>query len=205
MKRIIFDIDYTLLVPNYDKEYYFFKKYIKDNDLFLYHMSSLLKEYEKTHKKYEKSELLKYLNNYTSEYLDDEFLKEWFNYNTCLKQQDVYEVKKILTYLKSKYELVVLSNWFKEPQIGKLKKLDLFKYFDYIYAGDDFLKPYPESYKLACGINKPSECIMIGDNLECDVIGPISNGLNAIHFTNGKEVNHEYQKVKKLNELKKIL
>ena len=58
---------------------------------------------------------------------------------------------------------------------------------------------------MAIGTHKPKECIMIGDNLEADVIGAIDSGLHAIHYTRGRELDHSYQKVKTLQELKQYL
>ena len=204
IKRVIFDIDNTLLEPNYSQMPIFLKKYSTDYN-FINGMHSILSEYEKSFKRYTKKDLLDHLNQYTNSPLNEEFLTNLFEYNKSLPEQDMEEVDDVLTYLKQKYELVVLSNWFKDVQISKLKKLDILKYFDEIYAGDEFLKPYPESYAWAIGNHRPEECIMIGDSLEMDVIGPIKNGLQAIYYTNGKDETHKYPQIKKLSDLKKIL
>ena len=205
IKRIIFDIDYTLLIPNYYREREFFSKVVpKENDYFINHMYEILTNYERKYKKYDRHLLLKHLNQYLNSPLDSSFIDKWFKFNIELDAQDVSEAKDVLNYL-SKYELVTLSNWFKEPQMEKLNKLGLLKYFQEFYGGDDFIKPYKESFLNACGNRKPSECIMIGDNLEADIIGAINAGLNAIHYTRDQDQIREFQKVKRLSELKKIL
>lgn len=207
IKRIIFDIDYTLLKPNYDREYLFFKKYVsEDNHYFIYHMYEILKEYEDTHLKYELNTILNHLNRYCDGLeLDEKFFNDWVNFSTELDKQDTSVVDDVLSYLSNKYELVALSNWVRESSIKKLEKTDLLKYFTHVYGGDDYLKPNVESYTMAIGSYKPEECIMIGDNLNIDIIGAINAGLHAIHYTNGKYVDHQYQKIKCLSELKKLL
>ncbi len=207
IKRIIFDIDYTLLKPNYNREPDFFLRYVsEDNDYFVHHMYEILKEYEETHVKYELSAILKHLNKYSGDIrLDQKFFNEWVEFSTELDEQDISISYDVLSYLSSKYEIVALSNWVKKSSTKKLEKFDLLKHFSEIYGGDDYLKPYSESYQLAIGNYKPEECLMIGDNLTNDVIGAINAGLHAIHYTNGKEVEHEYPKIKCLSELKKLL
>lgn len=207
VKRIIFDIDYTILIPNYRKEYLFLQNYVKaDNTYFIRHMHEILKEYETLYPKYEVVKLLKHLNKYSDGViLDEGFLEAWANFSVELEKQDVTITHEVLSYLNSKYELVALSNWFRKVQIGKLERLDLLKYFIDVYGGDDYLKPNLESFHMAIERHRPEECIMIGDNLDADIKGALNAGLQAIHYTNGREVEHGYQKVKYLSELKKIL
>lgn len=207
IKRIIFDLDYTLLKPNYDKEHNFFKQFVSlDNEYFIHHMGEILREYETTYPKYELELFLKHINKYSNGIkIGKDFIDKWVLFSAELDIQDTSIVKDVLSYLNGKYELVVLTNWLTEAQKKKLEKFDLLKYFEEVYGGDKCLKPFKESYQMAIGSHKPEECVMIGDNLNSDVIEAIKYGLQAIHYTNGKEVNHEYQKVKCLSELKKIL
>ena len=86
-----------------------------------------------------------------------------------------------------------------------LELLGLKKYFKEFHSGDEILKPYKASFINACGNNKPSECVMIGDNLEVDIIGAINAGLDAIHYDEKEKAEHEYKKIKKIGELKKLL
>lgn len=207
IKQIIFDIDYTLLKPNYDREYLFLQKYVsKDNEYFIHHMYEILLEYESNNSRYELCSILNHLNQYSDDVqLDERFFNDWVEFSSELDEQDTTIVHDVLSYLNDKYELVALSNWVRTAQIRKLEQLDLLKYFTQVYGGDDFLKPSLESYQLAIGSYKPNECIMVGDSLSNDVIGAIKAGLQAIHYTNGREVEHNYPKVKCLTELKEIL
>ncbi len=204
MKRIIFDVDYTLLNPNYENELEFFKNY-EMTEHFMNNIGKVLGEFENNHLKYNKSELLSYLNQFSSLHLDETFLYNWFNFNIRLQEQDVSDAKELLEYCrKNKIEIVALTNWFTEVQKKKLETVGLLKYFDEVYGGDIFLKPNPESYLHAIGCHKPEECIMVGDTLEVDVSAPSLLGINAIHFTKD-DVGHEFTKVKKLTEIKKYL
>ena len=125
IKRIIFDIDYTLLIPNYGRENEFLANQVpKENVYFINHMYDILSEYEKNNKKYDKKDLLLFFNKYVNIKLEEDFLNQWFLFNIDLIKQDTTEVRETLDYL-SKYELVTLSNWFNKPQIKKLQKLGL--------------------------------------------------------------------------------
>ena len=181
IKRIIFDIDYTLLVPNYSHEVEFFKNYYM-SDYFMNNIGKVLEEYENSHLRYEVYDFLNYLNKFSKSNLDKEFLYNWFCFNTMLKKQDVSDSKELLEYCKNKkIEIVALTNWFTEVQKKKLEKVGLSHYFDNIYGGDVYLKPHLESYLNAIGNNQPSDCIMVGDNLLVDVMVPSQLGINTIH------------------------
>jgi len=207
IKRVIFDIDCTLIKPNYENEGSFFQKYVsKNNDYFIHHMYEILTEYEQNNFRYEIDSLLEHLNKYSGGVLlDEKFYDDWLAFIMDIEEQDVSIVHDVLSYLTTKYELVALSNGFRVTQTENLRKLDLLKYFVEIYGGEDCIKPRIESYYMAIGSHRPDECVMIGDSLSSDVIGAINAGLHAIHYTNGKDVEHNYPKVKCLSELKDLL
>ena len=90
---------------------------------------------------------------------------------------------KILEYLKNKYELVVLTDWFKEQQIERLKNSKIIEYFQEVYAAEKTKrKPFKEAFIQAIGENKPEECIMIGDDFQRDIEGALKAGLQAIYY-----------------------
>ena len=83
--------------------------------------------------------------------------------------------------------MVCLTDWYKEPQIKRLKKTNILKYFQDIYAAENTKrKPFKEAFMQAIGENKPEECIMIGDSFERDIEGALKAGLQAIYY-NPKE------------------
>ena len=207
IKRIIFDLDRTLLFSSFfDKEEEFYKKTIPGIDeWFIKNMQKILDKYESIYAVYNYNLLLSHLNKYSNIELKMDFINIW---EKEIKNSDVKieeETIEILEYLKAKYELVILTNWFEETQIIRMKKAGLYNYFKEVHAGEKCMKPSIESYIKACSQYNPKECIMIGDNLLNDVEGALKAGLNAIHYTHGKEETHKYQKIKKLKELEKIL
>lgn len=206
IKRVIFDIDYTLLIPNYEKEKDFFKEYFpKVGSYLMDHIGEVLKEYENTHLKYEEYDFLCYLNQYSQIKLDRFFLQKWFEFNVRLEKQNVEEARNLLEYLKNhNLDIVALSNWFTAAQAEKLNLVGLLDYFDEVYGGDICLKPHKIAYQTAIGNCQPEECLMIGDSLLEDVIAPSRMGLHAIHYTN-QDQNHEYKKIKTLAEVKNYL
>lgn len=114
------------------------------------------------------------------------------------------ETKSMLEYLKSKDKsLVVLTNWFKYTQEERLKNAGIFEYFDEIYAGDLNLKPNKESYLNACGNYHVNECIMIGDTIEKDVIGPNKFGIDSIYY-NPENKEYDKSKILSINSFDKI-
>lgn len=203
IKRIVFDIDYTLLIPNYYRETEFFEE--NHGEYLTQNIMQILTEYEHTHKQYNKKRFIKHLNKYLSHEVDYGFIEKWFKFNAQLDNQDVKDTKETLEYLKmKKLELVVLSNWFTIPQKEKLKRVGLLSYFDKVYGGDYYLKPYEESFLLASSPHKLEECVMIGDNIKVDVEGAINVGMNAIYYTLGEEKEYSKNKIKNIKELKKI-
>lgn len=204
-KRIIFDIDNTLIVPNYYMEKEFIDDVLPGNGISDV-MSDILLKYECLHSRYDRKSLVQYLNCYSKVLITDEFIDKWFDFNIRLKKQDVSDTVCILEYLCDKgYELVALSNFFTYVQSEKLKFVGIRDYFIDVFGGDYFLKPNFDSFRNAIGERSASECLMVGDSLDVDVIGSLKFGMDAFHFTNGKEVNHEYPKIKKLIDLKNIL
>ena len=55
----------------------------------------------------------------------------------CVPEKADDDVVYTLQYLKQKYDLVVLSNWFKESQEERLKRLGLNKYFSATYMTEN--------------------------------------------------------------------
>lgn len=93
---------------------------------------------------------------------------------------------EILDYLKSKnYQLHLITNGFEVIQHSKLKNSNLTNYFDAVVTseGSNSLKPNIEIFEYALKTTKANveESIMIGDNIDADILGAKNAGLDTIH------------------------
>ena len=82
----------------------------------------------------------------------------------------------------------------------------IIEYFDDIYTGDTVLKPHKESYMNACGQYSPSECLMIGDTIDKDVLGPNKYGIDSIYY-NPEDKEYDKKKIISIdnfNEIKEL-
>lgn len=117
---------------------------------------------------------------------------------------------EVLEYLKPKYRLHIITNGFHEIQAKKLKNSGLSDYFlnviDSEMAGAK--KPNPKIFELALlkANAKAENTVMIGDNLEADILGSMALGMQAIHLAGHLSQPHDYCPVfSKLHEIKKYL
>ena len=92
---------------------------------------------------------------------------------------------EILDYLTNKkYELHLITNGFEKTQHSKLKYSGLDKYFKEVITseGSSSLKPNKEIFDFAfkkTGAN-PAESIMLGDNIDVDIIGAMRAGIDQV-------------------------
>jgi putative hydrolase of the HAD superfamily len=206
IKRLIFDLDNTLIMWR-DSYKSAIKNTIQKYDLDIDYLlvDEVIESYEKYYNYYSKEHMLELINHKFDLKLDISFLEDWLI--ELGKMADIEDdIIETLEYLSSKYELVVLTNWFKDSQLKRLEKVGIDKYFKEIYGGDKYIKPSLESYKIAMGNKNPNECIMIGDNYITDIEGAINAGLQAIMITSKDFTSNDFYKViHNINELKEML
>lgn len=116
----------------------------------------------------------------------------------------------ILDYLNSSYKLHIITNGFKEVQHRKLETSGILKYFSTITTSEDVgvKKPHPRIFETALANAKAhvDESIMIGDNLEADIIGAQQLGMRAILYNYYKnDFSKEIHQVLEMKELIKFL
>jgi len=116
----------------------------------------------------------------------------------------------ILDYLKSKYNLHIITNGFAEIQENKLNNSYITSYFKTVTNSEmaGFKKPNRIIFEYALDLAKAKKesSIMIGDCLEADVQGALDAGLDAIFFNeSNKPVLQNIKQVNHLSELKKYL
>ena len=204
-KRFIFDLDGTLMHGNFSKEDDYFRSVLstEEFDRFSQIKYQSLLEYEEIFPKYDVDLLSKFLSERANVNITADMIREWIVINSYLDDILVDGVVDVLDYLKSKDKsLVVLTNWFTSGQVCRLRSKGLLKYFDEVHGGDFSLKPNYESYRLAAGIYDMSSCVMIGDTLEKDVIGPRRYGMKSIYYNENAKSN-EFGEIG-IKQMKKI-
>jgi putative hydrolase of the HAD superfamily len=94
--------------------------------------------------------------------------------------------KEILEYLIDKgYTLHLVTNGFEKTQQNKLMYSGLRPFFTEIITseGSGSLKPNKEIFQFAldkcCATS--NECIMIGDNIEVDILGAMNAGIDQVY------------------------
>jgi len=118
---------------------------------------------------------------------------------------------EVLDYLKPNYRLHLITNGFNDIQGLKLASSNLTHYFEEVITSEHsgHLKPDPRMFRHALERTgaTAAESLMIGDNLECDVLGAYNAGIDQVYFNPAKrrhfnEITHE---ISCLSELKAFL
>lgn len=206
IKRIIFDFDNTLM-PWKEEYNGAIKKAIEKHQIDVDYriVDKLIDDYEDTVEHQDKYILLDYINDHVENPLTIEVLNDFFIYIGEMSEE-IPEVNEVLDYLGKKYELVILTRWFQEPQIRRIEHANMLQYMKAVYGGDLVMKPSIDAFKMACGEYKPEECIMIGDTYDIDIIPASKCGLNVIYYNYKNNDNpNGYPSIKDLKELTKIL
>lgn len=205
IKKIIFDIDNTIL-DTYKDCIETYEEYIYDNQLNIkaQDIYDMFEEYEVSNGNYLKDDLIKFISNkYGISYKEDELnnlLDLYSNHSTLINENTI----NILQYLSSKYDVVALTNWYKDIQYKRLENVGGGKYFIKVYGIEDGKKPDVKAFKNAVGNNLYSECVMIGDSLNSDINVAKELGMKTIYYNKNCKNNHENE-INNLDELLNIL
>lgn len=209
MKRLIFDLDNTLIIWK--------QEYVQalEETIKMYNINietekidEIIESLDKKYEMLTKTILLEEINSKYNLNLGMDFINTLFEKQGQLAEYDE-ELISTIKYLSEKYEsLVILTNYYKEVQEKRLETAKIRKYFDEVYAGDtNPLKPRKEAFINAMGKYKIEECIMIGDDLINDIKGAQVLGIDTIlvdYFDKIKDQKNQ-KVIKKVRELKKIL
>ena len=186
IKRLIFDVDNTLI--KWIDEYTVYSESHALDEIGIKYDEKLLKElddignsYEKYYDIYDKEKYVNYLNEKLNLNLPNNYVDIWMKYLSDCYPKDNKKLIDVLEYLSSKYELVILSNWFRLSQENRIKGMKIDKYFiKQIYTDEVKNKPNKEAFLEAIKPYNIDECIMIGDSLETDIKGANDIGMKSI-------------------------
>jgi putative hydrolase of the HAD superfamily len=113
-----------------------------------------------------------------------------------------------LDYLRQRHTLHLITNGFSEVQAIKIDNCGLRSYFSALVVSEEhgFIKPDAQIFRLAESMAgaRPRDCVMIGDNFECDVKGAQNAGWEAIHFSDTTMHGYKGRVIGHLQELKEI-
>ena len=206
-KRFIWDLDGTLLKPDYTSEAEYFRKVLtpEEQELFIPRIGDLLSKYEQEFRRYNVNDLSIYLTHKSGVNITPMMIEGWRGIVSDYNSQEVEGVRDTLIHLKGLgHSLVVLTNWFESDQSIRLRRANLRNYFDAIYGGEDYLKPLKESYILAAGEFDPKDCVMVGDSLDNDVYGAYRAGMDAIYYNPNDKGGYNKHLVKSIRHMDRI-
>lgn len=208
-KKYIFDIDYTILIPDWSKEDDYFKLYIplEEQERFFKCKQDILNKYERDFPKYNTKTLSDYFEKYGFTVTED-VINGWMLYNgETIVDEVVDGTLALFEYLKENdKEIVILTNWFSGTQIPRLKRAGLLQYIDKIVAGENAMKPGLKSFELAIGETEKEDCIMIGDSIRSDKAGADNVGIDCYIVDKNHTIQDLYEVIRSNeNEVKKQL
>lgn len=118
---------------------------------------------------------------------------------------------EVLNYLKRKYKLYILSNGFTDTQYKKMKNSGILGFFEDVFTSEKTGSSKPSEgifrYALHHVSATPDDSLMIGDELEIDILGARNFGMDQVYFNpSGKPHNEKITfEITSLDELLKIL
>lgn len=111
--------------------------------------------------------------------------------NSPLKTALFADAIEVLTALKSKYQMHIITNGFEEIQAVKMSHSGLNPFFDKIITSEQagVKKPHPSifHYSLKMANAKAEDSLMIGDNQLVDIEGAAKIGMDGVFFNPEKE------------------
>ena len=115
--------------------------------------------------------------------------------------------KEVLSYLKKKYPLHIITNGFDEVQHLKLAHSGLSSFFEEIITSEycNAKKPNPKifHYALEKAGALASESIMIGDDIPVDLHGAKQVGIDTVYF-NPNYLTHDEKMTYEVNHLREL-
>lgn len=113
---------------------------------------------------------------------------------------------ELLDYLKPAYKLHIITNGFEEVQHRKLRNSNIESYFQTITNSErvGVKKPNPIifQYALKQANSTPEKSVMIGDNIEADILGAKAVGMHTLLFSQNHKSQNGFVVANQLLEIK---
>lgn len=208
IKRIIFDLDNTLIMW-LDHYPLLLKDILKDNNLDIDYLiiNRAIEAQEINYDYLTKEQLLHDINVNLEKPVSMSLVDEILERQKVLAEYDE-SIIDVLKYLASKYEIVVLTNYFKDTQEGRLKTAGLLPYITEVIGGDTVnkIKPNAEGFIKAMGNHTANECLMIGDSINIDIKGAKNVGIPTVLMDKeNRYSDYQGKRITNLEELKEML
>lgn len=134
------------------------------------------------------------LNYDFNETLVVDIVEGYIRYLTTFKHMFPH-VSEVILRISTRFDLYIVTNGFKEVQHKKIAKTPIENCFKGIINADEvgYKKPNPIIFNHALEIanRRPEQVLMVGDDLEADILGALNCGLHAMHFDPMKEFKHK--------------
>ena len=234
-KKILFDLDNTLIDDDENRRYAIRKiiknkrenvdkeeveEFIKfDNKYWKDRAEGKIKDPYKFKTIEEKTEwvraerFIRFFKNISYE----EAVKINSNYIKYLNENviQIKNAEEVIKYLfKKNYEIYIVTNGPTIPAKSKLEKININKYIKTLYTAEEagFMKPHKEffdKFLKKIDAKTTNDMLIIGDELEKDVLGGIKNNIDTCWF-NIRDVKNRTKikpniEIKNLIEIKNIL
>lgn len=129
--------------------------------------------------------------------------------NICPTKTNLFPgAHEVLTALKAKYSLHIITNGFLESQQMKMQRTGLDQYFDEIFVSEviGLYKPDIALFQHALrSTNAHAEIsLMVGDSLEADILGARNAGIDQVFF-NPYDQEHEHEITYEIKDLRELL
>ena len=123
--------------------------------------------------------------------LSTDYIRYLSSYNNL-----IHNTEDVLNYLNPRYNMHIITNGFQEIQEKKLVNGGIRQYFDQVVNSEmaGVKKPHPAIFELAldrAGVSADVS-LMIGGNLEADILGAKAVGFHALHFNSHEDAPHEH-------------
>jgi len=115
---------------------------------------------------------------------------------------------EVLQFLHQHYHLYVITNGFNEVQYLKMERCGLNRFFKDIFTSENlgYQKPHAAIFQKALLLanEKPAAALMIGDDVEADILGALKAGIDQVYFNPLKKVN-KVKATYEINHLQELI